>query len=156
LHDGVQQDLAAAVVALELAQGLLDRDPAAARTALTNLAVQVEEALDRLRALAGTIYPSILPARGLTDALRVLDIDTADLERYPLEIEEAVYFSCRALRDRAAQARVWGDGATLHLELLGVIDVDDNELAHARERIAEVGGQLDLSDDCVSAAVPLR
>src|SRR5204862_489889 len=101
LHNGVQQDLAATVVALELARELLDSDPAAARSLLDELATQVEGALERVRALAGTVYPSILSARGLTDALRSLDIETADLERYPLEIEEAVYFSCSALRSRA-------------------------------------------------------
>ena len=156
LHDGIQQDLAATVVALELAQGLLDSNPAAARRALEELAAQVEEALDRVRALAGTVYPSILPARGLTDALRSLDVETADLQRYPLEIEEAVFFSCRALRSRAARARVWSDGAALRLELLGVTAVKGDELSHARERIAAVGGQLDLSGGRVSAAVPLR
>jgi hypothetical protein len=156
LHDGVQQDLAATVVALELARELLDSDPAAARNLLEELAGQVEGALERVRALAGTVYPSILPARGLTDALRSLDVDTADLERYPLEVEEAVYFSCRALRSRASQARVWGDGAALHLELLGVTAAEDDELSQARERIAAVGGQLDLSAGRVSAAVPLR
>ena len=118
LHDGVQQDLAATVVALELARELLDSDPAAARSLLDELATQVEGALDRVRALAGTVYPSILSARGLTDALRSLDVETADLERYPLEIEEAVYFSCRALRSRAVRARVWGEGAALRFELL--------------------------------------
>ena len=156
LHDGVQQDLAATVVAVELARELLDSDPAAARSVLDELATQVEGALDRVRALAGTVYPSILPARGLTDALRSLDIETADLERYPLEIEEAVYFSCRALRSRATRARVWGDGTALRLELLGVTAVKSDELSHARERIAAVGGQLDLSAGRVSAAVPLR
>ena len=156
LHDGVQQDLAATVVALQLARELLDSDPAAARGLLDELAAQVEGALDRVRALAETVYPSILPARGLTDALRPLDVETADLERYPLEIEEAVYFSCRALRSRAGRARVWGDGAALHLELLDVAAVEDDELSHARERIAAVGGQLDLSADGVSATVPLR
>ncbi len=155
LHDGVQQDLAATVVALELARELLDSNPAAARSALEELAAQVEGALDRVRELAGTVYPSILPARGLTDALRSLDVETANLERYPLEIEEAVYFSCRALRSRAARARVWSEGATLRLELVGVTAVND-ELSHARERIAAVGGQLDLSGDRVSAAVPVR
>ena len=109
-----------------------------------------------MRELAGTVYPSILPARGLTDALRSLDIETADLERYPLEIEEAVYFSCRALRSRATRARVWGDGAALRLELLGVTAVKGDELSHARERIAAVGGQLGLSAGGVSAAIPLR
>ena len=156
LHDGVQQDLAATVVALQLARELLDSDPAAARSALEELAPQVEEALARVRDLAATIYPSILPARGLTDALRSLDVETADLERYPLEMEEAVYFSCRALRSRATRARVWGDGDALHVELLGVTAVEDDELSHVRERIAAVGGQLDLSDGRVSASVPLR
>jgi hypothetical protein len=155
LHDGVQQDLAATVVALELARELLDSDPAAARSVLEELATQVEEALVRIRALAGTVYPSILPARGLTDALRSLDVETADLERYPLEIEEAVYFSCHALRSRAIGARVWSAGATLRLEFLGVTD-EGATLSHARERIAAVGGQLDFSAGRVSAAVPLR
>lgn len=156
LHDGVQQDLAATVVALELARELLDSDPAAARSLLEELAAQVGDALERVRTLAETVYPSILPARGLTDALRSLDVETADLERYPLEIEEAVYFSCRALRSRAGRARVWADGAELRLELLGVTAVEDDELSQARERIAVVGGQLDLSADRVSASVPLR
>jgi signal transduction histidine kinase len=156
LHDGVQQDLAATAVALQLARELLDSNPDAARGLLEELAAQVEAALDRVRALAGTVYPSILPARGLTDALRPLDVETVDLERYPLEIEEAVYFSCRALRSRATQARVWSEVAALHLELLGVTVVEDDELSHARERIAAVGGQLDLSAGRVSAAVPLR
>jgi signal transduction histidine kinase len=156
LHDGVQQDLAATVVALELARELLDADPAAARSALEELAAQVEGALARVRLLAGTVYPSILPARGLTDALRSLDVETADLERYPLEIEEAVYFSCSALRSRATGARVWRDGAALRLELLGVTAGTGEELSHARERMAAVGGQLDLSAGRVSAVVPLR
>ena len=156
LHDGVQQDLAATVVAVELARELLDSDPAAARSLLEELAAQVEAALERVRALAGTVYPSILPVRGLTDALRSLDVETADLERYPLEIEEAVYFSCTALRSGATRARVWSDGAALRLELLGVTAVKGDELSLARERIAAVGGQLDLSAGRVSAAVPLR
>ena len=156
LHDGVQQDLAATVVALELARELLDSNPAAARSALDELAAQVEGALARVRELAGTVYPSILPARGLTDALRSLDVETANLARYPLEIEEAVYFSCRALRSRATRAHVWRDGDALRLELLGVTAVDDDELSHARERISAVGGQLDLSAGGVSASVPLR
>ena len=156
LHDGVQQDLAATVMAVDLARELLDSDPAAARGVLEDLAAQVDAALERVRALAGTVYPSILPARGLAEALRSLDVETVDLERYPLEIEEAVYFSCRALRSRAAQARVWSEGATLRLEFVGVTAADSDELSRVRERIAAVGGQLDLSADCVSAAVPVR
>jgi hypothetical protein len=128
---------------------------AAARRVLDELAQQVEGALARVRELAATVYPSILPARGLTDALRSLDVETASLVRYPLELEEAVYFSCLALRSGATRARVWGDGTALHLELDNVL-VGPDELEHARERIATVGGQLDLSAGRVSAAVPLR
>jgi histidine kinase len=156
LHDGVQQDLAATAAALEFARAFLDTDPTAARSELEDLTAQVEAALERVRALARTVYPSILPARGLTDALRSLDVETADLERYPLEVEEAVYFSCDALRNRASQARVWSDGDALRLELLGVTAVEDDELTHARERIAAAGGQLDFSAGRVSAAIPLR
>lgn len=156
LHDGVQQDLAATVVTLELARELLDSDPAAARSLLDELATEVEGALDRVRALAASVYPSILPARGLADALRALDIETADLERYALDIEEAVYFSCSALRSRATRARVWSDGAALRLELLGFAAGTGDELSHARERIAAVGGQLEVTGGRVSAAVPLR
>lgn len=156
LHDGVEQDLAATVLALDLARALLDSDPAAARSELEDLAVQVEAALERVRVLAGTVYPSVLPARGLTDALRSLDVETRNLERYPLEIEEAVYFSCRALRSRATRALVWRDGDALRLELHGVTAVEGDELSQASERFAAVGGQLDLSADRVSASVPLR
>jgi hypothetical protein len=156
LHDGVQQDLAATLGALELARELLDSDPAAARRELGDLAAQVEAALERVRALARTVYPSILPARGLTDALRSLDVEAVNLERYPLEIEEAVYFSCDALRSRASRARVWSDGDTLRLELLGLTAFEEDELSRARERIAEAGGQLAVSAGRVSASVPLR
>ena len=156
LHAGVEQDLAATVLALELVRELLDSDPAGARSELEELGVQVEAALERVRGLSASVYPSILPARGLTDALRALDVETADLERYPLEIEEAVYFSCRALRNSATRAQVWHDGDALHLELLGVTPSEGDDLALARERIAAVGGQLDLSADDVSAVVPLR
>ena len=100
----------------------------------------------------------LLPLLGSIVAVKfnLLDVETADLERYPLEVEEAVYFSCRALRSRAAGARVWSEGATLRLELVGVTAASGGELSHARERIAAVGGQLDLSADRVSAAVPVR
>jgi signal transduction histidine kinase len=156
LHDGVQQDLAATAVALELARELLASDPAAAAGLLDELSTQVKEALERVRTLARTVYPSILPARGLADALRSLDVEVGGLERYPLEIEEAVYFSCQTLRPHAVTAHAWSDSATLRLELLSVTGVQDHDLALACERIASVGGQLDVADDRLRATVPLR
>jgi signal transduction histidine kinase len=154
LHNGVQQDLAATVVALELAQQLLDSDQAAARSMLEGLVAQVEAALERVRLLAARVYPSILPARGLTDALRSLDIRTEALERYPLEVEEAVYFSCAVLRRCASRGRVWHEGDAVRLEMVGAFGPHD--VSQARERVAAVGGQLAVSTDRVSGAIPLR
>jgi hypothetical protein len=156
LHDGVQQDLAATAVRLELAQGLLETDPEGARRALEELRAQVEEALGRVRELAESVYPAILLTRGLTAALRSLDVEPGELERYPLEVEEAVYFSCRGLRGRAASARAWQDGDALRVELTGLAGVEDDELAQVRSRIATVGGHVEVAGDRVSAAVPLR
>jgi Signal transduction histidine kinase len=144
------------VVALEFARALLDTDPAAARRELEDLTAQVEEALERVRALARTVYPSILPARGLTDALRSLDVETADLERYPLEIEEAIYFSCDALRNRASQGRVWSDGerfaSSSSASPLSRTTNFRTPASESRRRAVE----LDLSEGRVSASVPLR
>jgi hypothetical protein len=155
LHNGVQQDLVATVVTLELARELLGSSPSAADTVLEELMAEVERALQRVRELAATVYPPMLPARGLTEALALVDVEAADLARYPLEIEEAVYFSCQTLRTPAGRLRVWSDGDALRLELRGATP-GDNELAHARARIAAVGGHLDRSADGVSAAIPLR
>lgn len=61
LHDGVQQDLVGASVALQLALRLLDTDPAAARALLAELEEQVVDALERVRALPEDLYPRCAP-----------------------------------------------------------------------------------------------
>jgi hypothetical protein len=109
-------------------------------------------ALDRVRGLAHEIYPSLLPARGLADALRAAEIDAGPVARYPLELEEAVYFACRALRAGATRLHVWDDSGTVHLEAVGAFD--DAAIARARARIVSVGGQLTASVGGVSATVP--
>ena len=135
LHDGVQQDLAATAVSIQLALQLLETDPAAARTLLHELEAEVEAALERVRALAQSIYPSGL---------------VASLGRYPVEVAEAVHFACRAL---AGEARIWEEGGELRFEVTGDFDADAVE--QARARVAAVGGQLTVSTGGVTAAVPL-
>src|SRR5262249_18717752 len=95
LHDGVQQDLIAAAVRLQLARELVASEPTAAIALLDELRADLHSALDRVRAVADEIYPSVLDARGLPDALRTLGITTEGLGRYPVAIEAAVYFCCR-------------------------------------------------------------
>jgi hypothetical protein len=152
LHDGVQQDLAAISGTLQLALQLLDRDPAAARVLLEELEQETRSALERVRVLSREIYPSILVSRGLAAALAGR-AEVRGLERYPLEVEEAVYFSCTALLDSATRPRLWADEGVLHLEADG--SFDETAVAHVRDRITSVGGQVTVSGARLSASVPV-
>lgn len=155
LHDGVQQDLTATAVGLQLVVRALETDDAAtALTLLGELEAEVEAALERLRALAQTIYPSGLSAFGLAGALAGR-AELGPLGRYPLEVEEAVYFACDALLTNGTRARVWEDDGAVHLEVSGAVEA--TAVAHARERVAAVGGQLAASAGGagVAAAVPV-
>jgi len=119
LHDGVQQDLIALAVRLQLARQLAGRDLSATLALLEEIGVDVREALGRVQALANQIYPSVLDARGLPDALRsaasaagvAATVEAAGTGRYPPDVEAAVYFSCRA----ALEALAPGARATIRL-----------------------------------------
>jgi histidine kinase len=152
LHDGVQQDLAAISGTLQLALQLLDRDPAATRALLEELEREARSALERVRVLARRIYPSILVSRGLAAALAGR-AEIHALERYPLEVEEAVFFSCVALLDSATTARLWADDGGLGLEAEG--SFDETVVAHVRDRITSVGGQVTVSGEGLRASVPV-
>jgi hypothetical protein len=92
-----------------------------------------------VRALASTVYPAGLEAHGLG----------GDVARYPLEVEEAVYFSCRAL---GGDARIWADGDSVRFEVRGAFA--EAAVEHARARTEAVGGQLTVSADAVVGSVP--
>ena len=151
LHDGVQQDLAAISGTLQLALQLLDQDSAASRALLEGLEQETRSALERVRALAREIYPSILVSRGLTAALAGR-AEVRVPERFPLELEEAVYFSCAALLKDSKAARVWASDGLLHLEVEG--SFDESAVQHVRDRMTSVGGQVTVSGECLSASVP--
>jgi signal transduction histidine kinase len=110
LHDGVQQDLIALSVRLQLARQLAGRDLAAALALLDEIGVDVRTALGRVQGLANQIYPSVLDARGLPDALHSVasaaqvaaTVEASGLDRYPPDVEAAVYFSCRAALEALA------------------------------------------------------
>ena len=152
LHDGVQQDLAAVSGTLQLALHLLDKDPAAARALLEELEREARSALDRVRVLAREIYPSILVSRGLAAALAGRAA-VGTPERYPLEVEEAVYFSCVALLADSTKARVWEEDGALLLEAEG--SFDERAVAHVRNRMSSVGGQATVSGERLTASVPI-
>ena len=102
--------------------------------------------------LAREIYPSILVSRGLAAALAGR-AEVRVPERYSLELEEAVYFSCAALLDDATRARIWADDGVLRLEAEG--SFDESAVAHVRDRMTSVGGQVTVSGERLSASVPI-
>jgi len=123
LHDGAQQYLVAIAVKAGVVQRLADRDPGRSREMLDELVGDTQLALDELRNLAHGIYPPLLSGGGLCEALAVTcrravlptELVTADLRRYPPEVEAAVYFCCvEALQNAAKYA---GTGATARVAL---------------------------------------
>ena len=102
LHDGAQQHLVAIKVKLGLAEALAVKDPDRARQTIQQLKLDADDALETLRDLARGIYPPLLADKGLVAALEgqarkatvPVEVRAVDVERYPQEVEAAVYFCC--------------------------------------------------------------
>jgi len=160
LHDGVQQDLIALSLRLQLARRVADDDPAAAVRLLDDMSRDVEDALDRVRRLANSVYPSLLSPLGLVEALRAAghDVDANGIGRFSPAVEAAAYFFCRDVAG-AAEARVGLRFKTDAL-LVGVelAPPDDERLTTARQRIEAIGGEMQVEPAAervyVSAAIP--
>src|SRR3954452_21527027 len=58
-HDGLQQDLVALAIDLRRLSGLLDADPAAAKSLVDELSANVRRALQDAAELARSIYPPL-------------------------------------------------------------------------------------------------
>jgi signal transduction histidine kinase len=167
LHDGGQQRLVALRIRLELAEEVMSEDPARARKMFHRLGGEIDAALDELRSLAVGVYPSLLAARGLSDALRsaalesplpaAVDVDGSD--RYSDEIETAAYFCCIEAMQNVAKHAPDAGSVTISLSRNGDLrfEVRDNGpgfavedvapghgLMNMRDRIAAVGGELDV------------
>ena len=150
LHDGVEQDLIAISVRLQFVRNLVASAPAGALAELDEVQREVRNGLDQLKALASGIYPAILDARGLPDALRQVAgvsrtatrIQAAELGRYPAEIEAAVFFLWRTVLERLgpgveAFISVKQEGDALQVEIASRRTFD---LAGARDLVEGAGG----------------
>ncbi|MFB4273657.1 sensor domain-containing protein [Nonomuraea sp. MTCD27] len=111
LHDGAQARWVAVGMTLGAAEGLIDRDPEAARAMIAGAKDMSVIALGELRELIRGIHPPVLADRGLADAVRTLAMD-APLEaevrvhlpgRVAAPIEAAVYFAVSELLTNAAK-----------------------------------------------------
>ena len=177
IHDGIQQDLVALAVKLELARRLANSEPATAKSLLDEAGDDVREALEGVRALADKIYPSILASRGLAEALRgmaaaagiSIRIEAEGLDRHPPDLEGAVYFCCREALESAAvrrarpTVRIWQEDDALRFEVAddgSSSDPPGSDLSHVRDRVETLGGQLRIVSEPgggtrISAAIPL-
>jgi signal transduction histidine kinase len=165
LHDGVQQKLVAVRIRLELARDLAgERGGLADR--LAELAVDLDDALDELRAAAHGIYPPLLADEGLEAALREvarrwhvpLNADLEDVGRLSEDRETAIYYCClEALQnvakhagdDAVASLRLWRDPKAVRFSVgdngVGFLSRPGAKgagLTNMADRIGAVGGTL--------------
>jgi signal transduction histidine kinase len=182
IHDGAQQQLVALAVRLRLAAGLVERDPAKARTMLEELQTQATETLEDLRDLARGVYPPLLADKGLPAALEAqarkssvsVTVQPDGIGRYPQDVESAVYFCClEALNNvakyaeaSAVEIRLRQNDGALRFEV-----VDDGRgfdtaskgrgsgLQGMTDRLDAIGGMLEIrsapdSGTTISGVVP--
>jgi signal transduction histidine kinase len=167
LHDGAQQNLVSLRMKLGLAASLARDKPGSLEPLLQEMQSELGDALDSLRNLARGVYPPLLEAEGLKAALRArarqvpISIDVqCGPERYPRELEGAVYFCCsealqnlsKHSRATRGSVRVWCEDGRLCFE------VRDNGrgldaararsgggLQNIRDRLDVLGGVVDVS-----------
>jgi signal transduction histidine kinase len=167
LHDGGQQRLVALRIRLELAEETMGQSPAQTRAMLHRLGDDVDAAIDDLRSLAADVYPSLLAARGLPDAIRTAALQSAvpvsvavnGNDRYLEEVETAAYFCClEALQNIAKHVPEPGSASvTLHRNGDLRFEVRDDGpgfvtngwnagrgLMNMRDRIEAVGGEIEI------------
>lgn len=120
LHDGAQQHLTSLSVRLLLAAKLAGQDPELA-SLLEQLGAEVAGTAQELRSLLHGIYPPVLRAHGLADALFAAAshstlptrVQADSLGRYPADVEAAVYFCCLEAMQNACKHA--GERATVRL-----------------------------------------
>ena len=170
LHDGVQQELVALVVNLQLARELCATDPNAAGALLDQVGRDTRAALDGLRRLATEIYPPLLDAAGLVVALRsaaadagiAARVDADVISGWDTEVVTTVYFCCLEALQNAAQHA--GSGAkttvSVHREEAAVVFevADDGDgfaqsqpteggLRRIVDRVVALGGRLEIESE---------
>jgi signal transduction histidine kinase len=157
LHDGIQQQLVALRLKLELASEAVREEPPRGHRMLASLGRQMDELLATLRLLARGIYPQLLNERGLPEALKSagrgsplpVSVDARGIGRHPEEVEVAVYFCClealqNAVKHAGAEAtvaiRLWRQSGRLCFE------VRDTGTGFEQDRIEEQHGLLNMRD----------
>lgn len=129
LHRGVQQELVALAVKLQLVGQLVDANPREAEALLEDAGCNVQRLLEQTAQLARRIYPSLLDETGLAAALRAAVVDghlaaaSVDVdvgETCPPELARTVYMCCLEAVERAdaATIRVREENGALAFEVV--------------------------------------
>lgn len=166
---GLREELAAAGAELDA------QDAAAAHGALGRARVQLDELLERFRAIARGVYPTVLRDRGPAAALDEVATDlprsvrlTAEIgERLGWEVESGVYYLAAAAVSHLA-GRSAGTDLFVHLEHAdgrlavrvedpaldtGGADALREALAVDVERIAALGGAVEIAASATGTTV---
>jgi PAS domain S-box-containing protein len=181
LHDGAQQRLVSVSLSLRLAQGQLEKNPAAAHEVLEASREELARALEELRELARGIHPAVLTDRGLEAALESLaaraplpvEIQGAPT-RLPPAVEAAAYY---VVSEALANVSKYGQASSVkvtveQLDGCAHVEVADDGVGGANpdrgsglrglaDRVASLNGKLTIdsppgSGTRVRAEIPLE
>ena len=172
LHEGVQQQLAALAVELQLAAAALEAAPEAAKAVLAGIAGDVQHALDETARLALRIYPPLLEAGGLAAALRAAavaagvhaSVEVASHADYAPELARTVYWCWlwgleRAGADGRPTISTRDEERALAFELDVEGGAGEPKLEGLRDRVEALGGRLTIRSEAgrtrVAGSLPL-
>jgi signal transduction histidine kinase len=183
LHDGVQQQLVAILVNLQLVRELCETDATSAGVLLDEIGRGARDALEELRRLAADLYPPLLDAGGLVASLRsagadagiVTHVEAKALPHSRPELVATVYFCClEALRNVArhagagtkARVSIGVDKEELVFEVADdgcgftADELSTGGLRRIGDRVAALGGRLQVESlpgrgTSISGSLPL-
>jgi signal transduction histidine kinase len=153
LHEGLQQDVVALAVNLQLVSSVVPVDLAAANMLLEEMGRDVQQAIDASGRLAARIYPPLLGS-GLALALRaaastagiILDVDIAETDELDAGSAAAALCCLRALEHAGPRARatVVVSEEYLTFEIVGAEEPSAEGLARLLDRVEALNGRLTI------------
>ncbi len=167
LHDGAQQRIVALRIKLGRLGETVRSDPDQGAAMLDELGTDVEEVLEEVRSLAHGVYPPFLAEKGLEETVRALarrtpmatTVKVVGVERYPPEIESAVYFCCVEALQNVAKHALDARSVSVSLVATDTLDFEIRDdgpgfaqsrarpgagFTNMRDRLDVVGGRLDV------------
>jgi signal transduction histidine kinase len=171
LHDGVQQQLIAVAVRLQLLDQLTDTDAVEAKKLIADIRNEVREALAELRLLAGRIYAPHPGGSGLAASLRAAAAAAGVATRIDVSAKQcgddvaATVYACCLLALEAIAEGSAGAAATIAVrdeqgavvfEVAAPVNDDPFEkiLGLAEARVVALGGQLSVTDARLTGTIP--